>query len=99
VIDLASDLRFLLGDVPGSALVQCGAESGYGLKIEASKLAEHRFGNLDFQATETVLVYDPTQMPSVAKGVSLMIGGLPFNVVKPVKRREDGSALAVVVAS
>lgn len=97
VIDMTGDLRFILGDVPGSVLIQCGVKSGRGMKTQESKLAEHRFGDIEYQGNETVLIFDPTEVTTLVKGCSLTVDSIPFKVVKPVKLREDGSALAYLV--
>jgi hypothetical protein len=96
-VDLTADLRFILADVPGSVLVQCGAQQGQGMLTQASKLVEHRYGDLELQGSETVLIFDPTQLSALVKGCALTAGSVPYTVHKPVKLRADGSALATLV--
>lgn len=96
MIDLASDLNFILADAPGSVLIQCGAQSGPGIRTDASKMVDHRVGNLDFQGSDTVIIFNPAVLTEVVKNARVMVGGMPCKVTKPVSIREDGSAIATV---
>jgi hypothetical protein len=94
MIDIRSDLAFILADAPGSVAIVCGSETGKGVLSEVSKDADPEMGRQSLAGVERILVFDPITLPAVKKGAYLTAGGRPFKVMNPVTVREDGSGLA-----